>query len=114
MRTVVEIAARGLFGGLLVVAFAMVAEVLVPKRFAGVFAAAPSVALAGLTVSVLAKGLPAAQAAAYGMIAGAVGFVAYCALAPALLRRWGAYRGSAAALVLWFLVVALLFPWVPR
>lgn len=38
---------RGLPGGPLVTAFAMPGEMTTPKRFAGVFAAAPAVAMGG-------------------------------------------------------------------
>jgi hypothetical protein len=40
---------KGVAGGSLVVAFALLSEGLSPKRFAGLFSAAPAVALAGLT-----------------------------------------------------------------
>ena len=43
-------------GGLFVVLFALIAEMLKPKRFAGLFSAAPSVALANLIVVIVAKG----------------------------------------------------------
>lgn len=46
------IAGRALLGGLFVMVFAVVGEMLTPKRFAGVFAAAPAVAIAGMTVTV--------------------------------------------------------------
>lgn len=38
------------------VAFALLSECLSPKRFAGLFSAAPAVALAGLSIVVLDKG----------------------------------------------------------
>jgi hypothetical protein len=47
---------KGLAGGGLVVAFAVISECLTPKRFAGLFSAAPAVALAGLTITLLDKG----------------------------------------------------------
>ena len=43
-------------GGLFVVLFSLIAEMLTPKRFAGLFSAAPSVALANLIVVIVAKG----------------------------------------------------------
>jgi hypothetical protein len=42
---------RAVSGGILVSAFAVLGDVLKPKRFAGLFAAAPSVALATLSRS---------------------------------------------------------------
>ena len=43
-------------GGLFVVLFSLIAEMLTPKRFAGLFSAAPSVALANLIVVIISKG----------------------------------------------------------
>lgn len=51
-----QILGKAATGGAFVVAFALVSEVFSPKRFAGVFSAAPSAALGGLTVTLLAKG----------------------------------------------------------
>lgn len=92
------------------VLFALVAQTLSPKRFAGVLAGAPAVALASLSVTLVATGSADAATASTGMVAGAVGFVAYCVCSPALLRRWGTFGGSAAALVVWAAVVGVLLP----
>ncbi len=86
---ILQVLAKAGLGGVLVVVFAVCAETLSPKRFAGVFAAAPSVALASLLVTVLFKGAREAGSACTGMAAGAVGFVVYCLLAPGAMRRWG-------------------------
>ncbi|HET9657137.1 MAG TPA: DUF3147 family protein [Kineosporiaceae bacterium] len=106
----VQLLAKALFGGVLVVAFAALAETLSPKRFAGVFAAAPSVALAGLSVTVLAKGPVQARLHCTGMVAGAVAFLAYALLSPAVMRRFGARRGAAAGLAAWLVVSAVVLP----
>src|ERR1700683_1364915 len=47
---------RFLLGGLIVSAFAVVGDVLRPKGFAGLFGAAPSVALATLSLTLLTQG----------------------------------------------------------
>jgi uncharacterized membrane protein (GlpM family) len=107
---VLPVLSKAVFGGTLVVLFAVFAETLSPKRFAGVFAAAPSVALASLSVTVMSKGPIDARRSCAGMMAGAVGFVVYCLLAPAAMRRWGSLRGAGAALVGWFLVTAAWLP----
>lgn len=44
------LAFKALTGGLFVAGFAVVAELLVPKRFAGLFSASPAVALGNLLV----------------------------------------------------------------
>jgi uncharacterized membrane protein (GlpM family) len=95
-----------------VVAFALLAETLSPKRFAGVFAAAPSVALASLFVTTLHKGPEEAKRDCIGMIAGAIGFVAYALVAPAAMRRFGSLRGSSAALLGWAAVTGATLPLV--
>ncbi len=104
---VAEIAVKTLAGGVLVLAFAALAQVLAPKRFAGVFSAAPSVALAGLLVTEGFSGARDVVLSARGMAVGAVAFAVYCVLAVPLLRRWGAWRGSVAALLGWGIVSAL-------
>jgi hypothetical protein len=68
---------RFLLGGLIVSVFAVVGDVLRPKGFAGLFGAAPSVALATLTLTLLTEGKQYAALEARSMIAGAVAFLAY-------------------------------------
>lgn len=97
---------KGLAGGALVVAFAVLSESLAPKRFAGLFGAAPAVALAGLTITLLDKGMHDAHESAVGMIAGSAGMVAYAAATIPLLRRTRASRAAVAALGAWALVAA--------
>jgi len=101
------VAVKGLAGGTLVVLFALLAEGLRPKRFAGLFSAAPAVALVGLTITLLDKGPHQAHESAAGMIAGGAGMVAYAVAAVSLLRRVRAARASAAGLLAWAGVSAL-------
>ena len=104
------VVAKSLLGGVLVLVFAVVSETLKPKRFAGILAAAPSVAIAGLAVGSAAKG-PADQAhAAQTMIAGAVALVVYAAVAVVALRRLGAGKGTAVSGLAWLIVAAALYP----
>jgi Protein of unknown function (DUF3147) len=106
MNQLGTMALRGLCGGLLVMAFAVFGEMVTPKRFAGIFAAAPAVALAGMAVTLLSSGSRQVAQAGLGMIAGSVALVAYCASAVMLVRRLGAVGGSAAALGVWAGVAA--------
>src|ERR1700694_4831975 len=46
---------KALIGGLAVVAFSLIAQAGHPKRFAGLFSAAPSVAFASLGITVITK-----------------------------------------------------------
>lgn len=100
------IAVKALAGGAFVVLFALVGEVLRPQRLAGLFSAAPSVALAGLIVALSTKGLASARAESAGMVVGGVAMVAACASAIYLVHRFRALRGAILACVLW-LVVAI-------
>jgi hypothetical protein len=110
VQDVLTIVAKTLFGGVLVLVFAALSETLKPKRFAGILAAAPSVAIAGLAVGALSKG-PADQAnAAQTMIAGAVALVVYAAVAIVTLRKFGALKGASIAGIAWVLVAVGLYP----
>ena len=101
MHDVLILAIRGLAGGALVVAFALLSQGLEPKRFAGLLSAAPAVALAGLAVSLLDKGPHDAHQSAVGMIAGGVGMAAYAAAVIPLLRRIRASVAAASAIAVW-------------
>lgn len=92
------------------VAFALLSADLSPKRFAGLFSAAPAVALSGLTIVVLDKGSHDAHENAAGMIAGGAGMVAYAALAVSLLRRMHASRAALVALSAWFVAAIVAIP----
>ncbi|GLY85328.1 DUF3147 family protein [Actinoallomurus iriomotensis] len=100
----VEVALKALFGGLFVVVFALISEATTPKRFAGVFSAAPSVALGSLAVTLVGKGVHDVRAAAAGMAVGAIALLVYSVVAVSALRRFGALTGAAIALIPWFLV----------
>ena len=86
MHEILILAIKGLAGGGLVVAFALPSEGLAPKRCAGLFSAAPAVALASMTLVLVDKGAYEAHQNATGMIAGDAGTVAYAAAAVPLLR----------------------------
>jgi len=99
---------RFVVGGTLVSLFAVLGDVLKPKGFAGLFAAAPSVALATLTLTILNDGKAYAALEARSMIAGALAFCAYAVLCVYLMavRRVTAARAASAALVVWALAAA--------
>ncbi|WP_067177603.1 DUF3147 family protein [Microtetraspora niveoalba] len=101
MSELLVLAARALCGGLFVMAFALIGELVTPKQFAGIFSAAPAVALAGMTLTMTVQGdVPVAESA-LGMIAGSVALVAYCASAVPLVTRLGVLLGTIIALVTW-------------
>jgi uncharacterized membrane protein (GlpM family) len=83
-----EILFRVIMGGTVVSAFALLGELLKPKSFAGLFGAAPSVALATLALTITKEGKAYASIEARSMILGAVAFIIYAAL----ISRWMMHR----------------------
>jgi hypothetical protein len=78
---------RFLVGGVVVSAFAVLGDILRPKSFAGLFGAAPSVALPTLAIAVVQHGAPYASAQSSTMIVGAVALVFYGVIVCHLLMR---------------------------
>lgn len=108
MHDVAILAAKGAAAGLLVVGFALLSEGLSPKRFAGLFSAAPAVAIAGLALMLLDKGSHDARQNATGMIAGGAGMTVYAAAIVFLLRRFTATAAAAVGLVAWAAAAAAI------
>jgi uncharacterized membrane protein (GlpM family) len=108
MHEVLILAVKGLAGGCLVVAFALLSEGLAPKRFAGLFGAAPAVALAGLVIVLLDKGAHDAHQDSVGMLAGCAGMIVYAAATVPLLRRMRASRAASLGLVAWVVPAAVV------
>jgi len=110
-----DIALRFLFGGLAVSSFAVLGELFKPKSFAGLFGAAPSIALASLVITVVSKGRISAAIEARSMMLGGIAFLTYVSAASVLMLHFklpalrvtvsllGLWLG--AALGLWFLVL---------
>jgi hypothetical protein len=104
LEDAVTTAIQALAGGTLVVAFALLGEVVNPKRLAGLFSAAPSIALAGLAVTVVASGSEQATHAAWTMILGAAGFVGFTVSVAVLIRRVPAVAASAVGCAIWIAI----------
>lgn len=81
MSTALLICVKAINGGLFVALFAVLGELLQPKRFAGIFGASPAVALGNLLVIALAEGEVSSRVSATGMIAGAVALAVACTAA---------------------------------
>ena len=98
-----EILIRVVVGGVVVSAFAILGDVLKPKSFAGLFGAAPSVALASLYLAGKQHGVEYASLEGRSMLLGAVAFFLYASLASRLMirRKWAALPVTGAALLLW-------------
>lgn len=102
-----EYVVRFLVGGTVVSAFAMLGDVLRPKSFAGLFGAAPSVALATLGIAVYQHGAGYAAVQSRSMIAGAIALALYSVVVCHLLVRARLRSLPAAMLCLFaWLVVA--------
>lgn len=99
---------RAAAGGLLVLAFAVLSEAVKPKRFAGLFSAAPAVAIAGLVVTLATSPSSDAKDGTLGMLAGAAGMLAYAVAVVSLLKTQSAHAASAVAMVAWFVVAGAL------
>ena len=109
MRDVLLLGVRVLAGGALVVAFALLSDRLKPKMFSGLFGAAPSVATASLLVSGLSDGAARDVKYATGMIAGAIGLVAYSLAAAFAVKRFGSVAGSVLAWIAWAVPAAVVY-----
>ena len=101
-----EYLVRFLVGGAVVSAFAMLGDVLRPKSFAGLFAAAPSVALATLGIAVYQHGADYATLQTQAMIAGAIALVVYSVVVCHLLVRakLRVLPATLLSLVVWLIV----------
>ncbi len=82
-----EILARFLIGGVVVSAFAILGDLFRPRTFAGLFGAAPSVALATLALTVASNGPRYAGIEARSMALGAVALGLYSAAVTRILMR---------------------------
>jgi Protein of unknown function (DUF3147) len=98
-----EIVIRFVIGGVTVSLFAALGDLLKPKSFAGIFGAAPSVALATILLTAAAEGKPYVAVEARSMIAGAIAFFVYAWFSSRLLLRgkWSALRVAVSVLSVW-------------
>jgi hypothetical protein len=101
-----EYLVRFLIGGCVVSTFAMLGDVLRPKSFAGLFGAAPSVALASLGLAIAHHGPGYAAVETTAMIAGAAALGVYSLSVSWLLMRakWRALSATLLCLVIWLTV----------
>lgn len=99
---------RFVIGGLVVSVFAIIGDMLKPKTFAGLFGAAPSVALATLSLTCYRQGSHYAATEARSMMLGAIAFIFYALAIAFLMMRFkpSALLTSLILLPAW-LVVAL-------
>jgi hypothetical protein len=96
---------RFCIGGVVVSLFSTAGDILRPKGFAGLFSAAPSVALATLTLTALEDGTAVAALEARSMLLGAVALIIYASGCVYLMAKQHVKAGlaSLAMLPVWAL-----------
>ena len=110
-----QILIRFLVGGAVVSAFAIMGDLLKPKSFAGLFGAAPSVALATLGLTVATEGASYAATESRSMIAGALAFMAFASCVSWVMMRYklSALLVTICSIPLWFGVAfGLMYIWL--
>ncbi len=83
-----ELLLRFLIGGVVISAFALLGDVLRPKSFAGLFGAAPSIALATVGMTIARQGKEYAATEARSMVLGAIAFCVYAYAVSWMLMRF--------------------------
>ena len=101
-----EAIVRFVIGGAVVSAVAAVGGLFKPTSFAGLFGAAPSVALATLGLAIAQEGAGYASLECRSMISGAVALGVYSLLVTQLLMRgrFSALLATVSSTPIWFLV----------
>lgn len=106
-----EMLIRFVLGGTIVSVFALLGDLLRPKGFAGLFAAAPSVALATLSLAAFTRGTGYALTEARSMLFGEVALLIYavgCVYFLAI-RHYKAAPTATAMVVVWGIVATCLY-----
>jgi len=101
-----EAIVRFLIGGIIVSGFAILGSLFKPQTFAGLFGAAPSVALATLALTVTKEGSSYAATEARSMIAGAMALFLYSLCVVFLLaqRRVRVLSATLSSVSVWLCV----------
>jgi urea transporter len=111
-----DILIRFLIGGTIVSLFSSLGDILRPKSFAGLFGAAPSIALATIGLTIEQNGKSYAAVEGRSMMLGAIAFLVYSLNVSWVLKRFRP-RALTAALILmpiWFTVSFALWFLVER
>lgn len=111
-----EILIRFLIGGIFVSLFAFLGDLFKPKSFAGLFGAAPSIALATLLLTIGKQGTHYAAIETTSMISGSVAFFVYSSTVSRVMmrRNTNALFASTIFLPLWAIVAFGLWYAVKR
>jgi len=94
---------RFAIGGVLVSIFAVLGDIVRPKSFAGLFGAAPSIALATLGLAFWKQGADYAAIEGRSMMIGAIAMAVYCVMVCRLMARFHlpALAATLTALIAW-------------
>ncbi len=98
-----DLVIRFFIGGAVVSVFALAGSLFKPTSFAGLFGAAPSVALATLGLAIAKEGKTYASIECRSMMAGAIALGVYSLFASQLLIRfrWSALSATVSSFVIW-------------
>src|SRR5437764_12516737 len=108
-----EIVLRFLIGGAVISAFALLGDILRPKSFAGLFGAAPSIALATVGMTIARHGKDYVAIEARSMVLGAIAFCVYAYLVSRTLLhyKWSSMATTLLLVPVW-LGVSLGLCWM--
>lgn len=97
---------RFLIGGLAVSGFALLSDIFRPKSFAGLFGAAPSIALSTLVIALYQHGSGYMAVESRSMMPGSVALCLYCIASCWLMERHNvrAFAATVASLLVWITV----------
>ena len=95
---------RFVIGGTVVSLFAILGDIFRPKTFAGLFGAAPSIALATLGLTIASHGRAYAATEAHSMLAGAAAFFLYACIVSFVLMRYrpATWKPTIGLMPVWF------------
>jgi predicted signal transduction protein with EAL and GGDEF domain len=114
---VVDTILRFLIGGLVVSVFAILGDMIKPESLGGVFAAAPTIAFATLSLTLHKHGAAYIAIEARSMVAGAIAFFIYACCVSFTLVRWRpkSLTATITLMPVWFATAAALWAlWLRR
>lgn len=99
----VDLLLRFLIGGAVVSVFAVLGDVVKPESLGGIFAAAPTIALATVALTLRKHGVGYVAVEARSMVAGGLAFTVYASLVSFVLMRFRtkALTTAASLLLVW-------------
>lgn len=102
---------RFIIGGVVVSVFSVISDMLRPRTFSGLFGAAPTIALATLSIVYFTKSASKVATEGRSMLAGAVGLLVYALITRFLIKnqRLKALPAAIVAYLGWFAAAGLLW-----